>query len=332
MLNELGFAPPQYVEGRATIADLFKPNERCGIYILHFLNGEFYVGQATDVSRRYIQHCNIHKDIQRISFKPTDQDCLDEEERAIIWQLEQNGWPLRNVVFTSVPKGESDFDFIMPIEEQTRWLNDLTFVDNEGERLVDPVLRRKFRVRYEKFTKKPYATDVLDILQEYIKIGIPAIRRGEVSFWCLSCVLSQAEVYTRVNTGQADSHSGFQNREVCLRINVNWQEVFTAFLYEKKLWFSLHMARSPLEKTFGVNLSRLSEKHQMADNTGHQYMPGGQDQTSFDIPVATAKAFITDPSISSAIRLLNLRLMKKGPCAYGRFHCMDLADEVLEAQ
>jgi hypothetical protein len=46
-------------------------------------------------------------------------------------------------------------------------------------------------------------------------------------------------------------------------------------------------------------------------------------------PAATAKAFIVDPGIVTAIRLLNLRLMKKGPCVYGRFHCMDLADRVV---
>lgn len=305
----MGFAPPQYVKGRASIADLFKPGKRCGIYILHFSNGEFYAGQALDVTCRFIQHRSTHKDIEKISFKPTSQNRLDDEERSIIWRLEENGRLLRNVTFTSLPKGESDFDFIMSLEDQTEWLDNPAIVDSKGERLVAPDLRRKFRRHYEQYLQAPDANRVLDVLKMYIVAGIPAIRRGEVSFWCLSCM---------------------PKRNVYSRVNVYWQEVFTAFIHKKDLWFSLHMARSPLEKAFGADLRLLLKRHPTANCINHQYEPGGQDQTSFEIPAEIVKAFITDSSIITAIRLLNLRLMKKGPCIYGRFHCMDLADRVIE--
>jgi len=330
LLNELGFTPPQYVKGRATIADLFKPDERRGIYVLHFLNGEFYAGQAIDVSRRYIQHRNTHTDIEKISFKPTSQDCLDDIEKKVIWRLEQYGLPLRNIVFTSVPKGESDFDFIMPPDEQIRWLNDHSFVDFEGERLVDPVLRRKYRTRYERFSKTQYANEIIDVLKTYIKVGIPVARRSEVSFWAVSCGRNIGEVFSRTSTGNNATSAGWQTVKVYSRVNVNWQEVLTAFTYEGQLWFSLHVARSPLEKSFDVSLDRLFRKYPEVDNTDHRYIPGGQDQTSFDVPATIVKSFITDTSVTLAIRLLNLRLMKKGACAYGRFHCMDLADKALE--
>jgi hypothetical protein len=64
VLKELGFSRVSHVQGGASIADLFKPHERCGIYVLHFTNGEFYAGQAVDVTRRYVQHRETHKDIQ----------------------------------------------------------------------------------------------------------------------------------------------------------------------------------------------------------------------------------------------------------------------------
>lgn len=277
MLNELGFTPPQYVEGRATVADLFKPDERCGVYVLHFSNGEIYAGQAKDVTRRYVQHCRTHGDITQISFKPVSQDRLDEEERSIIHELERRGWSLRNVIFTSIPKGDSDFDLIMSPEEQTRWLNDLTVVDNKGERFVNPELRRKFSRRFEKFLQSPRANQVLDVLKVYAVAGIPVIRRGEVSFWCLSCM---------------------PKRNVYARVNVYWQEVFTAFVHEKELWFSLHMARSPLEKEFRSGLQQLFARHPTAYHIDHQYEPGGQDQTSFKIPMTTTKAFIVEPAVN----------------------------------
>lgn len=326
LLNELGFAPAKYIKGRSSIADLFKPGERCGIYILHFGNNEFYAGKATDVSRRYIQHCATHKDIDKISFKSISRDELDEVERTVIWRLEQNRLPLRNVVFTSMPKGESDFDLIMSSDEQLDWINNLPITNFQGERLVDPELRRKFRIRYEKFSKDKYAHDVIESLKAYVKAGIPVARRSEVAFWALSCGRKIGEVFSRKSTGDNTTLASWQNQKIYSRVSVNWQEVFTAFSYEGKLWFSIHLARSPLENVFG----KLFQEYPMIDNTNHKYIPGGQDQTSFDVPIVVLKSFLTEPSVILAIRLLNLRLMKKGVCAYGRFHCMDLADKVLE--
>lgn len=271
-----------------------------------FFNGEFYAGQATDVTRRYVQHRATHKDIEKISFKPAPQDCLNEEERAVIWKLEQEGQLLRNIAFTSSPRGETDFDLIMSFEEQARWLNDSTFVDNDGQRLIDPELRRKYQRAYEQFLETPYANDIIEILKIYVPIGIPAIRRGEVSFWCLSC-----------------------RKKRYGRINIFWQEVLTPFIYEKELWLSIHMALSPLTQLFGNDLGLLFRQYPLVAHIGHQYKPGGQDQTSFEIPVVVARSFLTEPAIISAIRLLNLRLMKKGPCNWGRFHCMDFADAII---
>ena len=89
----------------------------------------------------------------------------------------------------------------------------------------------------------PHANDALDILKTYIRAGIPALRRGEVSFWGCSC-LPASNVYSR--------------------INVNWQEVFTAFVNERELWFSLHVANSPLVQTSSGALDRLLKRYPSA--------------------------------------------------------------------
>jgi hypothetical protein len=64
--------------------------------------------------------------------------------------------------------------------------------------------------------------------------------------------------------------------------------------------------------------------------TSHRYKPGGEDQLSFYIRADEAESFVTDPEVLPAIREFNLRLMQRGPCIYGRYHCMDLADRLLE--
>ena len=120
------------MRGRASIADLFPGTRRCGIYILHFTNGEMYVGQAIDVTRRYVQHCCVHDDIESLAFKRVPQGLLNDEERGLIRKLESDGHRLRNITFTALPRAESDFDLIMSAEEQTRWLHDFNVVDLSG--------------------------------------------------------------------------------------------------------------------------------------------------------------------------------------------------------
>jgi hypothetical protein len=266
VLDDLGFSSAQNAQGRSSIADLCKPQERCGIYVLHFANDEFYAGQAVDVTRRYVQHRNTHHDIVKLSFQRVDASCLNEVARNVIWQLEQNEFPLRNVVFTSLPKGESDFDFLMPSDQQTRWLEDLDFVDGDGERLIDPDLRRRFHGKYQRLLQMPHAESMIDVLKTYVSSGIPAIRRGEVSFWSVSC-LPKHDVYSR--------------------LNIYWQEVLTAFVSEGNLWFSFHLAASPLEKVL--------EEQGKAESSGFQRVLALASNALHRVPLMAQEASFQGP-------------------------------------
>lgn len=302
------FPQPHNIQGRASIADLFPPGKRCGLYILHFANGEIYAGQALDVTRRYVQHLKVHRDIEAISFRRVNKDRLNDEEPALIWELEQSGHRLRNITFTSIPKGESDFDLIMPVAEQERWLQDLRMLETSGERVIEPELRRKYHRKYEQFLQLPHADQAIDVLKAYVRCGIPAFRRGEVSFWCVSCM---------------------PGRGVYARINIHWQEVLTVFVEDNELWLSLHMADSPFTLLSDEAVALLFERHPRLEVTEHQYKPGGPDQVNLALPASSAGPFLSDAEVLSAIRLFNLRLMKKGPCNFGRYHCMDLADRLI---
>ena len=304
-----GFSRPYSVRGRSSIADLFKPDERCGLYVLHFSSGNIYAGQALDVTRRYVQHRKVHADIEQISFRRLPKNRLNEEERTLIWSLENNGYRLRNITFTSVPKGESDFDLVMSPEEQNKWLENPSYIDFDGSRIVDPELRRKYSRKYESFANLPCSDEVIDVLRDYVQVGILAFLHSEVSFWCVSC--------------SPASH-------VYARINIFWQEVLTVYASEDEFWVSLHMADSPLTQLSDEALAWLFERHSLLGITDHKYRPGGPDQVSLVSPLAGAQTFIYDPEVLPAIRLFNLRLMKKGPCNFARYHCMDLADKLVD--
>jgi len=314
MFELLGFTSAFLVRGRASIADQFPPEKRCGIYVLHFTDGNFYVGQAMDVVRRYAQHRVTYADIEKMSFKPIPRDNLDDEERYVIGVLETEGYSLRNITFASMPKGDSDFDLIMPLEDQERWLRDLQWVDLDGSRLTNADLRQRYRSKFDRFVGMPHAARVMEVLCDYVRFGIPAIRRGEVSFWACSCL--------PVFVTPLDF--------VYSRININWQEVLTAYSDGNEPQFSVHLARSPVEQAFDQSLRRLRRRYPNVEQGDIEYVPGGSDQIHFIMDAVTLQAMIRDPQILPAIRLFNLRLMKKGPCTFGRYHCLDLADRLIE--
>lgn len=132
-----------------------------------------------------------------------------------------------------------------------------------------------------------------------------------MSFWAVSCL---------------------PDRGVYARINIYWQEVFTLFLEENELWLSLHMADSPFAPLSDEALDTLFQRHPTVKVGDHRYKPGGPDQINFLLPATAAVPFFPDPEVLPAIRLFNLRLMKKGPCNFGRYHCMDLADQLVETR
>lgn len=312
LLSRLDFPELQMIQGRTSIAELFPVGRRCGIYIIEFQNGELYVGQALDITRRYVQHCKTYLDITGISFKQFTQAHLNKEERAVIWELERQGFLLRNVVFTSLPKGDSDFDSLMPMENQKQWLDSITYQEMQGARVQNDILRGKYRQKFQRFLKQPHANTIIDLLKTYVHRCVPIPVQSELSFWSCSCLPATS--------------SGMN---VFSRININWQEVLTVFTDDGLPVFSFHLALSPLECADGTPEAFLM-KYPSLIYSDHFYEPGDHDQIHIEVEGIDATLnFLQDVDVLKAIRLFNLRLMRKGPCTYNRYHCLDLADRLV---
>lgn len=304
-----------FVEGRASIADLYRGRSaRCGIYILAFNNGDHYVGQSTDVTRRFVQHLKAHKDIQGVSFRRVARRELDSVEREIIEGLQSIRVRIRNIILSSQPPmGKTDFDLVMSARRQQRWLSDARYTDSHGKRPIDPDLRRKYEHRWEYVQNMPHIVDAVKILRLFVQSCIPAIRRSEISFWSCTC-----PAYMGTN-------------RYLLRINVNWQEVFTVYPNGQELQLSWHLARTHLQKAFGPRLTQLKDIHPWISITKHRYVPGGPDQVELLIDgAALILKLIRNRNLLMAARAFNLRLMQKGPNAYSRYHCLSLADELVD--
>jgi hypothetical protein len=315
LLSAHGFTKAHWVEGRASVADLFGKTRRCGIYLLHFRNGEYYIGKAVDVVRRYNQHSKRHDDIQQISFCRSGHRELNDHERKAIGSFERAGVTLRNISFMSAPTVESDFDMVMTPAQQLSWLANPKLSDFGGTRPVDPEQRRRYQRRYTEFRRMSAADEAIHLLRVYAQKCIPVLRSSEMSFWCCSCL------------------PGGENRvPVYSRINVSWQEVLT--VYENAgLCFSWHVALSPLEQAFGQGLETLQRKLPFVQVEKHYYESGGTDQIALSTRgVRDALRLLDNDAFVQAARTFNLRLMRKGACTFSRYHCMDLADQLMPAE
>lgn len=79
----------------------------CGIYVLEFADGQRYVGQTTNITKRYATHRRRHGDVVAFSFASCPPDALDEHERAQV-RVEETRHSLRNLNLTGWPGGIED--------------------------------------------------------------------------------------------------------------------------------------------------------------------------------------------------------------------------------
>lgn len=310
-IKALGFKDAYFVKGRSSVADIFKPNNRCGIYILCFENNQYYVGLAVDVVRRYNQHRKNHLDIIAMYFKQVPKKDLANEEKVIVQDLETKGFVLRNIALVSIVEGETDLDLIIPQNLQDKFLNELSFNNNSGNKFEIEEQRIKYQKNFRTIQQLPYYDKLIQVLHQYVTIGIPFPLQTEYSFWSIS------------------APSG---KDLVSRINIHWQEVCTFILEKDDFWVTFHLAKSPLEKVLKPFFRTFKSLELMVnkDGSNHQYSPGGQDQIAFIISSTEVEAFLNNAKIKAAIRLFNLRLMRKGATIYNRYHCFDLAKQVLK--
>ncbi len=320
-LSELGFLKTHDVAGIKTLNGMWSGNS-CGIYILHFTNGEFYVGKSINVIDRFAQHARNYHDIDKISFKQAIKSKLDEEEKRVTKLLESNGILLRNIQNVTFSYGETDFDKVMNRNLQEQWLNDLTFNDLEGVRTDNLSLRSKYRSKYVEFTRLPFADEILHVTSAYVKTCIPAVKRGEISFWSCSCLPKKSKI-------------------PYIRINVGWQTSFDAYVWEDKPCFQWYQTRSLAEEVFNLSFDSVNEELDnvvtFADDPDLEVfiaksnlIKAGMDQVFVIVPgTKNALKVLEDSMMRAAVRIFNLGLAQKSPCPWGKNHCLDLADRLL---
>ena len=293
-LGREGFDRTWDAEGVPSLAPVIPPGDRCGIYVLAFEGGDWYVGQAVDVARRFLSHRRAHPDIARIYFKRVESTDLNAEELRLISLVETTwGWPLRNLRGSSLPKGALELHELVPADLLDRWAEDPALdIDIGAVKDLDD-LHRKSEPRSSTLAASEHAADVSRILKLYLTKTIPAALDTELDFWSLSCL---------AGGGTA----------ALARVNLHWQEVLVLYEGPKGLAAAFQVTRSVLERPL-LKWLLLRLRHHPVRIRRHAYQTGGADQLRVEVQRADAiLGLLADPHFLRAARYLNSRLMLKG--------------------
>jgi len=323
--RELGFKEIQDVEDRHSVAEAFPPSRgRCGIYLLVFNSGLFYIGQSVDVVQRFGQHRLVHEDIVGLSFQRVARQKLDEVERDLIWKAESRGLPLTNIVHVADVIGETDFDLLMSAEAQQEWIQDprnhaALELAQERNRIGNQQSLR-YEKRFAKFQRHPHAEEVVGILRRYLCNCMPAFRRAEGSFWSLSCLPS----------------TGGKTWGRLAVVNVRSVEVLAmgqsaASEARDFTWGYFNIAESILKEVLGGMRGIrqvFAEPHFTIER--NCYPSAGQDLLQIrTYEISFLSEALDIPDVQRAARVMNLRQFRKGACLYSKFHCPQLAELVV---
>ncbi len=315
LLSAIGFPNLIATDSLKTIAHIFQnKKKRCGIYILKLNNNVYYIGQSVEVVRRYADHLRAHEAIIGFSFLPVAEKALDAVERELIFKAQQLGIVLANNTHVAHVMGETDLDLVVSKADQDAWLADpdrQIKIEHSQPVVLHESHLAAFRRQYEKLVRSPYHAMVVKLLRTYISCCIIYPRQTEYSFWSVSCCPSTNR-HTRLTA-----------------VNAGMMELFVlGFDYTEPnaMWGFINVAESVLEEDpqlidlltlEGIPLTHVAYRDAADDCCTIEFI-AGQDDWIF-----------RDRSVLRAAATLALRVMRKRPTIYCKYHCKQLADEVL---
>lgn len=309
------------VHGLNTISAILADEDCCGIYVLEFENGEFYVGQSLDVRKRFVNHCRdtYHHpawgDITHVSFTAHPAQELNVGEAMLIRHLQKEGKQLRNRSRNLFHEQPSPLDDIIPPVDQYHWA-DSDYLGREADRLTADEIGRVIAIlptAASKMSRLPHYEACLRDLAAFIDLVLPAPLATMERFWTISDMPStnRGRHYT-LNVGVLEM----------LRCISSFSE--SSFLNTLP-WPELGDLEEDAEQRLMVE--DLPEKWVFASN----YSYPKADVTVVEYPTGKLREFLEaeDETLTSA-RALAVALMRTGTAGlFRRWHSPQLTREAL---
>jgi hypothetical protein len=320
-MAELGFPALTDVRGRLSIADLFPARKsRTGVYLLAFDDLTFYIGQAREVCRRFVQHRNALGRISGFSFLPVAGARLDQTERELIHAAESASLPITNRVHVTDILGEADLDQLATPADQERWIGTWPRPTQDSDEQVQLPENSPARIRtkhaWERLCDRPHWDLVRGCLQKYVISCIPFPKRTQLSFWSVSCLpVTNRSTWPRfaaVNAGVMET------------LVLGWN------LSGDGTWGFVNVSRERLEREYG-SLAKLRRTWRNIEfNETRRYRSAGADQVTLHAPsIEDLSALLAIAAVCDAAGTLMLRVMRTRPTIYSKYHCPALADAIL---
>lgn len=238
----LGFLSPLSVE---YVRELRRLPVKAGVYVLGFVNGDYYVGQSTQLRGRVMDHDRKHPDIAWVCFSyirrtTSLKDNLREAEAnaisAMHARLHPQGIPTRGVDRVPWTPKRTPLNALITAEEQLAWLEDpaanLGFRPRPSRHSDAPSIAKRFE-HLASLTEWP---EIRAFLYEYARRVIPKPRATEIRYWMTSC---------------------FPAEELAVRLNVGWQTAVDVFIDEDGAAVHFYMPTDLVAAHLGIDQAHL---------------------------------------------------------------------------
>lgn len=312
-IEQLDFEQHNFILCPHSIYSAFYPNTS-GVYILQFVNNEYYVGQTVKLLNRLKAHQKVYNDIQHVYFKPVAAADLLAEETATISLLESNQFRIRNLK-------QIEFNSLFNSNHQKEWLVNLDFNFLSGNKFDNYKVRQKYESNFISFSSNPYFNDFVLFVSEYVKRSIPNYIASEYNYWSISCLpkyLAKENCISRINI----------NSIPVLSVYLNPDNSLTMMLCVSKFPFLVYLDE---HGGFGSIFDSIpSLKLEIRD----AFENAEGDELILFIDQADFLNALNNKIILEAIRMLNLRMMNRTgkEIKYRRtvFHCLDLSNILIQ--
>jgi hypothetical protein len=285
----------------------FLPLDRtlCGVYTLHFANGERYVGQTVNLANRVATHLRRWDDITQLDFIEVGPEQLDDLERRMITQTEHE-YVVRNRALTNMPGGTVPLDLVVDAQEQGEWLEGVLTAYPDDRRTREAERRIRTQPKFTQFEAFGRSKEVLQDLSLYIAEVIPWPSVTGGLFWGVSAMPGTSK------------RKGFRR---LFTVNAHNVELFWMHddAQEKDPWAILNVHRGDVTPADRRNF-------QIEDSDSYRSYP---EVSHVFLGLGEIDAFLDSPSLVRAARTMALDLMRRGPSNFAKFHCDALLDQVL---
>lgn len=320
-ITQLGFPPIVDVSGRLSVVDLFAIRKsRTGIYLLAFDDSTFYIGQALDVCRRFIQHrMNVGR-IKGFAFIPTLKRNLDQKEKQLIHLAEDLGLPITNRTHVSDILAETDLDQLVSVDAQQAWISTWPRLQPSASERVEFSQNSPAWIRTKHAWERLYTNSQWPIVQGclrvYAKACIPFPKQTEYSFWSISCFPA-----TNRNTWPRFT-----------AINAGVMEILVLGWNKKNngTWGFVNVSRKLLLQAYGSKdgLDRAWPNIECDDT--RPYRSAGSDQIRLHASsIQDLTELFENEVVCNAAANLLLRVMRSRATIYSKYHCPGLAENII---